>query len=254
MNFPFRNDKWVLVMITGFFMFFVLFLYKGFNIEQGSSLSGHSLFARSLTFALTTSLTFWFHEFLVGHRIKKHKKIHILWWRLWEVFIAGTLVFLVYNYFWQGTEFYWTSYFLLLFEFFLVMVIPLLIYEFLQRNITNKTSSESYTFRSQNQKEKVMILADDILYLTSEDNYIEIFYVSESSIKSEILRNTLKNIEEQLPENSDLHRCHRSYMVNFRQITKLHRKNRKLLLTLKGGVEIPVSDKYAHKFTEWLKG
>lgn len=99
-----------------------------------------------------------------------------------------------------------------------------------------------------------MILADDILYLTSEDNYIEIFYVSESSIKSEILRNTLKNIEEQLPENSDLHRCHRSYMVNFRQITKLHRKNRKLLLTLKGGVEIPVSDKYTHKFTEWLKG
>lgn len=240
-------------MITGFFMFLVLFLYEGFNIEHGDSLSGHSLFSRSLVFALTTSFTFWFHEFLVGPRIKKHKKAHFLLWRLWEVFIAGNLVFLVFNYFWKGTEFYWNSYFLLLLEFFLVMIVPLLIYEILQRNRANKTGRDSYTFRSQNQKEKVMILADDILYLTSEDNYIEIFYVSESGLKSEILRNTLKNIEGQLPDNSDLHRCHRSYMVNFRQITKLHRKNRKLLLTLKGGLEIPVSDKYRHKFTKWLK-
>ena len=92
-----------------------------------------------------------------------------------------------------------------------------------------------------------------MLYITSEDNYVEIFYFSESGIKSEVLRNTLKNVEGELPENSDLRRCHRSYMVNFRQISKLHRKNRKLVLTLKGGVEIPVSEKYRHKFTEWLK-
>lgn len=240
-------------MITGLFMFLVLFFYKGFNIEQGDSFSGHNLFTRSLAFAITTSLTFWFNEFFIGLRIKKHKKIHLFLWRVWEIFIAGNLVFLVYNYFWQGTEFYWSSYFLLLFEFFFVMVVPLLIYEIWQRNMPRKTSKESYTFRSQNQKEKIMILTDDILYLTSEDNYVEIFYLSGSSIKSEILRNTLKNIEEQLPENSDLHRCHRSYMVNFRQITKLHGKNRKLLLTLKEGLEIPVSDKYKQKFTDWMK-
>ena len=234
-------------------MFFVLFLYQGFNIEHGNSFSGHSLFTRSLAFAITTSLSFWVNEFLIGPRIKKQIKIHLLLCRLWEILTAGTLVFLVYNYFWQGTEFYWTSYFLLLFEFFSVMVIPILIFEILQRKIPNKIKEETYTFRSQNQKEKVIILADDVLYITSEDNYVEIFYFSESGIKSEVLRNTLKNIEGELPENSELHRCHRSYMVNFKQISKLHRKNRKLVLTLKGGLDIPVSEKYRHKFTEWLK-
>lgn len=33
-------DKWLLSLLTGFALFFVLFIYKAYNIQEGSSYSG----------------------------------------------------------------------------------------------------------------------------------------------------------------------------------------------------------------------
>ena len=87
----------------------------------------------------------------------------------------------------------------------------------------------------------------------SADNYVCIWYLNKGVLTKFMLRNSLKSIEESLDETNVL-RCHRSYMVNFDQVKVIRREKDGIYLEL--GVEkvpdIPISKTYSEKVTHWF--
>ena len=69
-----------------------------------------------------------------------------------------------------------------------------------------------------------------------------------------MLRNSLKAIEESLADTNVL-RCHRSFMVNFDQVKVIRREKEGVYLEL--GIEkvpdIPISKTYSEKVTRWFQ-
>ena len=102
------------------------------------------------------------------------------------------------------------------------------------------------SFKDENDVLRFTIKASDLLYLSASDNYVEIHYKSGSSIKTHLLRNTLKKIEEQ-QQYLPLLRCHRSFMVNLDQVKMFKREKGQQALWLDdaGEISIPVSRSYS---------
>ncbi|MFP5475539.1 MAG: LytR/AlgR family response regulator transcription factor, partial [Gammaproteobacteria bacterium] len=63
----------------------------------------------------------------------------------------------------------------------------------------------------------IKILLADILYIRSDDNYLELH----TTQKKYIIRETLKNILGQLPPNS-FFRVHKSFIINLNAITAIN--------------------------------
>lgn len=81
----------------------------------------------------------------------------------------------------------------------------------------------------------------DLIYIKSEGNYLEIYYLHNGDIQKKLIRNTLKNIESTLPSEIFI-RCHNRFIVNGHFIQKIEGNARNLLLHLKEtSEEIPVS-------------
>ena len=106
---------------------------------------------------------------------------------------------------------------------------------------------------SENNGENLNILVANIAFIKSADNYIEIVYRDGDVFRKKLLRNTLKNIEQQLRPYPNFTRCHRICIVNIHYIEKLNRNYSNHWLNLKGFDErIPVSIQYVMKLKELL--
>lgn len=95
---------------------------------------------------------------------------------------------------------------------------------------------------------QLSVAKENLLYIESADNYICIWYQKNDTIKKQLLRITMKDISEQLADTNVV-RCHRSYMVNLDLVKVMRREKENLFLEL--GVphikEIPISKTYGEK-------
>jgi len=92
---------------------------------------------------------------------------------------------------------------------------------------------------------KFSIKKENLLYLESAENYVNICYLNKGKVSKYLLRHTLKKIEEGF-SGTEIIRCHRSYMVNFEKV-KVIRKDRdglKLEFDNPSVTDIPVSKTY----------
>lgn len=76
-----------------------------------------------------------------------------------------------------------------------------------------------------------LILLTDILYIRSDNNYLELH----TTHKKYIIRETLKNIMSQFPKDS-FFRTHKSFIINLNAITAINH-----LYVLIGQIEIPIA-------------
>ncbi len=88
------------------------------------------------------------------------------------------------------------------------------------------------------------IQRDKVLYIEAADNYSNIHYLNEEKEETIILHNSMKQIDES-GLYQGLLRCHRSFMVNIKNV-KLVRKDRDglVLELVQGSRTIPVSRTY----------
>ena len=95
-------------------------------------------------------------------------------------------------------------------------------------------------------REQLVIDPKDILFLTSESNYIKVVYVgSEGKLQSKLLRQTMGRIEEMLSDVPSLVRCHRAFIINLSHVTHATSVPIGLSLTLDATTtSIPVSRTY----------
>lgn len=92
---------------------------------------------------------------------------------------------------------------------------------------------------------QLSVAKENLLYIESADNYICIWYQKGEVLKKKLLRITMKEISEQLAD-TNIVRCHRSYLINLDLVKVMRREKENMFLEL--GVpnvkEIPISKTY----------
>lgn len=119
--------------------------------------------------------------------------------------------------------------------------------ELMNENIGFKSSS-LISIRDSRGVLQLSVAKENLIYIESADNYICIWYLKNEQLKKQLMRITMKDISEQLAD-TNIMRCHRSYMVNLDLVKVMRREKENLFLEL--GVpnvkEIPISKTYGEQ-------
>lgn len=119
------------------------------------------------------------------------------------------------------------------------------------KKFENEYLQKSIEFVSENGAENLSLLISEVALIKSADNYVEIEFMESKQLKKKLIRNTLKNVEQQLKPYPNFIRCHRICIVNTDYIEKLTRRFNNHWLTIRGSEdEIPVSRQYLLKLKE----
>ena len=107
--------------------------------------------------------------------------------------------------------------------------------------------------KSENKDIVLQLNPEDLIYLKSDGNYVEVYYYNSNEIHKKVIRNRLKTIEHILP-NDLFYRCHNRFIINGNHIIKIEGNARNLILHLKGISEcIPVSRAKAKGIAAFLE-
>lgn len=107
---------------------------------------------------------------------------------------------------------------------------------FLNRKAPTKPVTK-ITLTGENKLDILQIYITDLICVSSADNYIEVSYLKGNVLQKKLLRNTLKNIQEETPSLLKVHRSHLINPIHFKEW-----KSASLLgLT---HMEIPISKNY----------
>ncbi len=107
----------------------------------------------------------------------------------------------------------------------------------------------------ENGKERLSLLPNQLIYVESVGNYVEVHWLNFMFPQKTVLRSTLANVEATLAEHPQFFRCHRAFLVNLRAVSHTTGNARGYQLTMSGSNrEIPVSRGYVAAFDERLGG
>ncbi len=120
-----------------------------------------------------------------------------------------------------------------------------------ENEIQNK--NEIISFYDDKGEFRVSLKKENLLYIESADNYVIIWYMNKGKLSKYMLRNTMKNMESVFAD-TNIFRCHRSFMVNFDQVRIIKREKSGIFLQMDidNVPEIPISKTYSEKASSWL--
>ncbi len=251
-----NKDRWILIITTGVFSILFLNLYNPFNVSNWHSIESIPLFLILSSYGIIGIFILSISQFLIRplFGIKNFKIKSFILWFICEVMILGFVMFLIYGD--KGLQGYD-----LLMEIlrslkytFLVIALPyvaVLYYLHSSRQKqkffqVDKSEKNIIKILDENQNVRIAIEPDKLLFIKNADNYVEIFYTNIEGISKELVRTSLKRLESELSDFK-IRRCHRSYMVNIKNVSlsKKTRKGLNLELRIENAPLIPVSKNYA---------
>ena len=109
-------------------------------------------------------------------------------------------------------------------------------------------------FEAENGNIELQLQPEEVLYINSDGNYVEIHYLdSKENTRKKLIRNRLKTFISILPDAS-FFRCHKSYIVNKRHIIQVQGNARNLELILRETDQrIPVSRSKSDALSDFIK-
>jgi len=123
-----------------------------------------------------------------------------------------------------------------------------------ERINTSSTKEDDLISLSGSTKESISIDPEDILYIESEGNYVNVHYRQGDKIIYKQIRSTIKQMEESLQNHSIFIRCHRAFIVNINHISSAQGNAQGYQLTLSNvHQEIPVSRTYLKNLKDALR-
>jgi LytTr DNA-binding domain-containing protein len=136
----------------------------------------------------------------------------------------------------------------------------------LKKNLKEATGLNSFLKKSDNvHSEKVIRIESEVvkesfettnkrlLYLESEQHYVNIFHQEKESVNTTMIRLGLSKAVSQINDDY-IKQCHRSYAVNLRMVANVKSNSQGLRLCLKiDNIEVPVSRSFKKQITELLK-
>ncbi len=259
-----KEDRYLLIVVV--FVFCVIFLnvFEPFNIGRWYSDSGFIQFLRLSSYGFVIAVVFLFTQFPLRKffNIKEFKIKTFLLWLIIEIALINLAYIILYgnpigNFI---NDLGFSLKYTLLSIWLPYSFAVLIVYYKNQRNeieslktrVNKLPEKRLIVFKDENGKVRFSVVANDLLLLESTDNYVSVFYILQNKVQRKLLRNTLKNLEEMLKENSII-RCHRSFMVNPVNVEFMQKEGKKLQLKIKHVEKtIPVSEKYSSPFPDLL--
>ncbi|MEL7119437.1 MAG: LytTR family transcriptional regulator DNA-binding domain-containing protein [Bacteroidota bacterium] len=253
-----RNLLWVCLIGLSCSLFIILF--KPFGIENVNEQWFYELAIISI--GVVFILAYLFIEWLIPYCFpsifnKWTLKKAILWYTLVMLFI-GAVVFLYKSFLAGFSNFTLLEYFFVIARTLgmalIVTFFSLGLYQYFNRkNVSLFSNSEEYYLTIEGGK-ALRIKPKNILYISSDDNYVDIHFLDNGKRKKEVLRSSLKNIESQLVNQiSPIYRCHRRHLINIEYFNIQKMTSRSMLISLKEYEDqIPVSKKYTEIIRQLL--
>lgn len=125
-----------------------------------------------------------------------------------------------------------------------LIITPILIFGRMYLNkLQAKKEQKKITLKGSNRTDILKVEPENLICISSAQNYVEIHYMQQGKLQKELLRNTLKNIQEEAP---GLIQVHRSHLVNPSYFVKWIDSNTIMIHDL----EISISKKYRDAFSE----
>lgn len=259
------KEKFLMVFGFGFFIFLFLYLFKPFGITDLPPVP--QLLVTS-GFGLVTMFILFVFKFLFEPAVIRGTRTigkSLLWVILITLsigianFLYATLIFKYVFAFRYFLYIVWTT---ILVAFIPVTVTYLIHFNRIYRNALENAAVPTHdVFRlsqviitAGNPKNEIKADPKNIVYLSSNDNYVTIVSRQADRQVKTTIRGTLKYAEQELKKDSRFIRCHKCYIVNldFTERVTGHNQNMKIWL-LSSAIEIPVSRSKAEKVNKMLK-
>jgi DNA-binding LytR/AlgR family response regulator len=122
------------------------------------------------------------------------------------------------------------------------------------RQTDNETQENKIHIISRLKKEELSFFPHEFLYAESDGNYVVFHLVDEKRIRTELIRNSMNEIEQQLAGVTYFSRIHRAFIVNVKKVSSKKGNTVGYKLKLYGAeTEIPVSRQKVQSFDQLLK-
>ncbi len=122
-----------------------------------------------------------------------------------------------------------------------------------QSGLETEGEASMLSFKDRSGSVKLSADPDDIFYIDSQDNYVNIHYFLDGKMSTYLLRNSTSEVESALAQ-TPIVRCHRSYMVNLNHVRVLRHSKGKafMLLDCDAAISVPVSRSYYKQLKELI--
>ena len=117
------------------------------------------------------------------------------------------------------------------------------------RYFEKKLEDQKIEIQGEGTYEGLRLQFNDLICIKSADNYIEVSFLNNDTLKKQLIRNKLSTVEAAIPE---LIRTHRSHLINPNHFQQFKMISGKLHLLLSSETIVPVSKTYAAKVKENL--
>ncbi len=270
--FPYNTSAISRVLISVLFGLFVvvfLFSFQPFGIRK----IVEDKFIYILYFGVITTTVMLFNYFVLPYFFKKFfnadnwtviKNITLVLWNIVVISIANWTydTFIFYKIADQYNLFQFLTFTLGVGIFPVILLVLITERQFNKKNIqfADKLSSEIQSkveephnntrikIHSENAREFIELYVDDLLYINSEGNYVTICYFNNNVVENKLLRAPLKNVEKQFDSFDTILRCHRSYIINTQNISKVSGNARSCFIHFKKlDFQVPVSRNFSKK-------
>jgi len=258
------KNKVLLIAFLAAFTLFFLAVYNPFNmIEWGGSIVGYVGIG-----AAVLLLSQFLLRYILG--VRRFKLYELMLWGIGEILVLTFFVYLVYGPVFLTFSEKVDEYFITLKFVCLIILYPYVLFVWYMafrqkfssyKGVVHNSLSEGtnrgnelLTITGENNKIILAINYDQLLYVKSSGNYLDIYYLKGEIASKELVRVSLKELEANITDSSIV-RIHRSYMVNKHKISsfKKMRKGYKLIVQHSPNEILPVSLGYKDKFEEALE-
>lgn len=103
-------------------------------------------------------------------------------------------------------------------------------------------SPATLTLTSDTGKEQLTLTLEELLFIESVGNYVEVYWQQGGKLHKNLLRSTMTQTERQLSQQPDVFRCHRTFMVNLATVQSVEGNSHGYTLTFPStSTQVPVA-------------
>ncbi len=268
-NLQSTERKFYLVFTMVVFAFVFVHIFEPFGMYINHSSTTEDIFVEISIAMIVAFVVLLVSQFALRElfKIKKISVITaILWFGFEAILVASawTLLYIIEHNSVQNILEDWTTNLLF---YILVMLIPYSLYLIYiavtdrfkelksaqEKKQTSTNEVREFTITDETSKTHLTLNENNLLYIQSANNYLEIHYLKEGVPNNQLIRNSIKAIET-IFAGSKIIRCHRSFMVNTSQIELAKKAGSSYQLQLKKleNIQIPVSKSYQSELKKYL--
>jgi len=119
--------------------------------------------------------------------------------------------------------------------------------------LAKDTNQDSQITLEGTTNEHVTLDISDLLYIEAVGNYVKVCQLQSNDVRTNMLRATMKQMEDALQTYPMIVRCHRAFMVNLGQVEQISSNSRAMQLVMRHSHDaIPVSRSNVNKLKELL--